>query len=151
MKHRGQWRIWIDIWRKAVLLCASSLPFEVPAEAVLFNNRESQCICLDLRYNSNFTFDDKQVCTFIFNSPNTSRTSGKRAGVNQSSARRKSMLQLRIGTVNVGSLSRRSGEVAEMVSRRCLDFCCLQETRWKGGGARTIGSEGARYKLFWVG
>src|SRR5260221_12351438 len=93
------------------------------------------------------TLSDKWA-TVVRTSPNTSRTSGKIAGGNQNSARRKGMLQLRIGTVNVGSLSRRSGEVAEMVSRRCLDFCCLQETRWKGGGARTIGSEGARYKLF---
>ena len=35
--------------------------------------------------------------------------------------------QLRIGSVNVGTLARRSGEVVEMVGRRKLDFCCVQE------------------------
>ena len=25
--------------------------------------------------------------------------------------------------------------MADMVARRRLDFCCLQETRWKGGSA----------------
>ena len=29
-----------------------------------------------------------------------------------------------------------------MIARRRLDFCCLQETRWKGGSAKIIGSEG---------
>ena len=35
-----------------------------------------------------------------------------------------------------------------------MDFCCLQETRWKGNGAncvRVLREEGSRYKLFWVG
>ena len=32
-----------------------------------------------------------------------------------------------------------------MVKRRGLDFCCLQETRWKGGSARLMGD----YKCFW--
>ena len=58
---------------------------------------------------------------------------------------------MRVGTVNVGSMHGRSGEVADMAARRRLDFCCLQETRWKGGSARTIGGDGARYKFFWNG
>src|SRR5437867_11550998 len=35
--------------------------------------------------------------------------------------------QLRVGSWNVGTMSRRDGEVADMATRRCLDFCCLQE------------------------
>ena len=39
-----------------------------------------------------------------------------------------------------------------MSARRRLDFCCLQETRWKGGSAKMLeGREGARYKFFWSG
>ena len=34
-----------------------------------------------------------------------------------------------------------------MVKGRRLDFCCLQETRWKGGSARVLGG----YKFFWKG
>ena len=30
-------------------------------------------------------------------------------------------------------------------------FCCLQETRWKGGSARSLGNEGAMYKFLWAG
>ena len=39
------------------------------------------------------------------------------------------MLRLRIGTANIGSMSGRSGEVIDIVQRRGLDFCCVQETR----------------------
>ena len=44
-------------------------------------------------------------------------------------------MNLRIGTLNVRSMSKRSGEVTDMVARRRLDFCCLRETKWKGGSA----------------
>ena len=59
-------------------------------------------------------------------------------------------IELRIGSVNVGTLRGRCGEVVDMVGRRKLDICCLQETRWKGGSSRNMGKDGARYKLFWV-
>ena len=35
----------------------------------------------------------------------------------------------------------------DMAKRRDLDFCCLQESRWKRGGARVMGE----YKCFWSG
>jgi len=44
----------------------------------------------------------------------------------------RSWVGLRVGTVNVGTMVNRSDYVAEMVGRRKLDFCCLQETKWKG-------------------
>ena len=48
-------------------------------------------------------------------------------------------------------MAKRSSEVVEMVGRRRLDFCCLQETRWRGESARTIEGGGKRYKFFWKG
>jgi len=48
-------------------------------------------------------------------------------------------------------MKNRSGEVAELVDRRGLDFCCLQETRWTGETARTIGSEGKLFKVYYKG
>ena len=38
-----------------------------------------------------------------------------------------------------------------MAARRRLDFCCLQETRWKGGSAKSLGKEEAMYKFLWAG
>jgi hypothetical protein len=61
-------------------------------------------------------------------------------------------VRVRVGTVNVGTMSRRAEEVADVAARRRLDFCCLQETRWKGGSARMLeGRGGARSKFFWSG
>src|SRR3989442_7987530 len=48
-------------------------------------------------------------------------------------------------------MSGRDGEVADMAGRRCLDFCCLQETRWRGVGNKCLGEEGKSYKFFWSG
>ena len=53
----------------------------------------------------------------------------------------------RIGSVNVTTMRGRDGEVARMAARRRLDFCCLQETGWRGEGARRLGE----YKFFWMG
>jgi len=60
-------------------------------------------------------------------------------------------LRLKVGTVNVGTMRGRSGEIAEMAERRRLDFCCVQESRWKGGSAKTIGYDDGWYKFFWDG
>ena len=55
---------------------------------------------------------------------------------------------VRIGTLNVGSLTGKSREVADLMRRRNIQVLCLQETRWKGAKAREIG-EGV--KLFYNG
>ena len=54
---------------------------------------------------------------------------------------------LRVGTVNVESMNGRSGEIVDMLRKRKLDFCALQETRWKGSGTQVMGG----YKFFWQG
>src|SRR5207249_9578160 len=50
-------------------------------------------------------------------------------------------VKLRLGSINVGTMVRRSGEVTEMVGRRQLDFCCMQETKWKRSEERRVGKE----------
>ena len=60
---------------------------------------------------------------------------------------RASGIELRVGSVNVETLRGRYGEVVELAERRRLDFCCLQETRWKGEGARIFGG----CKIFCMG
>ncbi|ESO12155.1 hypothetical protein HELRODRAFT_158620 [Helobdella robusta] len=58
---------------------------------------------------------------------------------------------LRLGTLNVGSLTGRSMEIAEILERRKIDICCLQETRWKSNGVCHVNSDKEKYKLFWNG
>ena len=67
-------------------------------------------------------------------------------------ARQRSKSQdVRTATWNVSSIISRSGEVVDALHRRKIDFCCAQETRWKGESARMLGANGRRYKSFWQG
>ena len=53
--------------------------------------------------------------------------------------------KVRIASLNVGTMTGRGMELADMM-RRCVDALCVQETRWKGNKAKEIG-EG--YKLIY--
>jgi len=56
-----------------------------------------------------------------------------------------------VGTVNVGNMMKRSGEVSDMLYRR-RDVCGLQEVRFKNEGVKFLqGGQKMRYKLFWKG
>ena len=57
----------------------------------------------------------------------------------------------RIASLNVDTLRNRSNEVVEMVSRRGVDLCCLQEVRWHGASARMIDGKDSCQKVFWIG
>uniref|UniRef100_A0A914W105 Endonuclease/exonuclease/phosphatase domain-containing protein n=1 Tax=Plectus sambesii TaxID=2011161 RepID=A0A914W105_9BILA len=56
--------------------------------------------------------------------------------------------QIRLATLNIGTLKGRYRELAAMLKARRIDIAAIQETRWKGAKAYDIG-EG--YKLFYVG
>ncbi|NSM57062.1 hypothetical protein HET73_07245 [Wolbachia endosymbiont of Atemnus politus] len=43
--------------------------------------------------------------------------------------------RMRFSTWNVGTLTGKHGEIAEVLLRRMVDVCCVQETRWLGGKA----------------
>ena len=58
---------------------------------------------------------------------------------------------LKVCTVNVGSLKGRSRKVVEMLSRRGVDICCLQEVQYRGAGATSIGTNEEKYKLWYSG
>ena len=58
---------------------------------------------------------------------------------------------LRVRTVNVGTMPGRSREVVDMLVRRRVDVCCVQEVRYKGEGATTIGSSEEKFKFGYSG
>lgn len=75
------------------------------------------------------------------------RRGGRR--VNRQREKRKAKsVDLRIGTLNVGTMTGKGREMVDMMERRKVDILCVQETRWKGSKARTIGSG---FKLFYHG
>ena len=54
-------------------------------------------------------------------------------------------------TVNVGTLRGRSREVADMLSRRKIDICCVQEVRYKNEGCSVIGDGEQKFKFWYKG
>ena len=63
----------------------------------------------------------------------------------------KHLRNFRVGILNVNTPKGRVCEVVETLSRRKVDLCCVQETRYRGGHCRIITGKDSRYKLFWSG
>ncbi|KAI5089887.1 hypothetical protein C0J45_20022 [Silurus meridionalis] len=57
-------------------------------------------------------------------------------------------VEVRVGTLNVGTMTGKGREIADMMERRKVDMLCVQETKWKGSKARNIGGG---FKLFYHG
>ena len=55
---------------------------------------------------------------------------------------------IRVGTLNIGTMTGRGKELADMMERRNVDILCLQETKWKGSKERNIGGGS---KIFYNG
>ena len=72
------------------------------------------------------------------------------AGSGPSGESSKCPKSFRVGTLNVGTMKQKASEVVETVSRRRVDLCCLQETRWKMEGVKQIVGKDSRFKLFLV-
>ena len=61
--------------------------------------------------------------------------------------RRKDMkIKLKVGSLNVGTMTGKSREIVDMMECRNVDVLCVQETRWKGAKARCM-REG--YKIWY--
>ncbi|KAK6761788.1 hypothetical protein RB195_022756 [Necator americanus] len=55
---------------------------------------------------------------------------------------------VRLATLNVGTLTGRSRELADSLRKRRVDICCVQETRRRGSKSRELGDG---YKLIYTG
>ena len=55
---------------------------------------------------------------------------------------------VRVDTLNIGTMTGRERELADLMERRNVDILCLQETKWKGSKAGNIGGG---CKLFYNG
>nr|GFC84246.1 craniofacial development protein 2-like [Tanacetum cinerariifolium] len=63
---------------------------------------------------------------------------------NRSFGRLAGSRRIRVGSWNVGSLTRKFFELGDVLRRHKVDIACFQETKWKGSRAR----EGNGYKLW---
>ena len=62
---------------------------------------------------------------------------------------------LRYGSLSLGTIRKKEGEVVESLTRRKIDLCGAQVTRWFGGLCKSqnrmlIGKD-SHYKFFWTG
>ena len=73
------------------------------------------------------------------------------AGLGHCGESSKHLRKFRVGTLNVNTLRGRVCKVVETLSRRKVDVCCIQETRYGGGSCRSIKGKDTRYKLYWSG
>ena len=46
---------------------------------------------------------------------------------------------MKVGTLNVGTMTGKGRELAEMMVKRKVEILCVQETKWKESKARYIG------------
>ena len=72
-------------------------------------------------------------------SENKSRKRGERRVKKQREAWKGRYSLIRVGTLNIATMTGRESELADMMERRNVDILCLQETKWKGSKARNIG------------
>ena len=72
-------------------------------------------------------------------SENKSRKRGGRRVKKQREAWKGKRSLIMVGTLNIGTMTGRGKELADMMERRNVDILCLQETKWKGSKARNIG------------
>ncbi|KAK2921479.1 hypothetical protein Q8A73_000964 [Channa argus] len=76
------------------------------------------------------------------------RRRGGRCVRRQREKRKAKNVGLTVGTLNVGTMTGKARELIDMIQRRKVDILCVQETRWKGSKARSLG---AGFKLFYHG
>ena len=56
---------------------------------------------------------------------------------------------MKIGTLNVGTMTGKGRELAEMMVKRKVDILCVHETRWTTSKARNIGARWRQNILPW--
>ena len=72
-------------------------------------------------------------------SENKSRKKGGKRVKKQREAWKERRSLIRVCTLNIGTMTGRGRELADMMEQRNVDILCLQETKWKGSKARNIG------------
>jgi exonuclease III len=58
--------------------------------------------------------------------------------------------EIKVCTVNVGTMVGKGREVLDMLHRRKVYVCCVQEVRYKGSGATTVGGGEEKYKFWYI-
>ena len=81
---------------------------------------------------------ERATASGVTDAPSTLAAARRQRRPRGSSGRQLSRREVRLGSLNVGTMSGKGVEVVEMMERRRLEVLCIQETKWKGDRARTM-------------
>ena len=74
-------------------------------------------------------------------SENKIRKRGGRRVKKQRKVRKGRRSLIRVGTLNIGTMTGRGRDLEDMTKRKNVDILYLQKTKWKGSKAKNIGGE----------
>ena len=121
----------------------------------MINRFALSCLCIELDRNEMLGSPDSIYYSPVSDAPHprpsvrVTRQQGlpqnRRLGIKKQVQGRRRM---RFLTVNLGTMTGKSREVANMLKRRRVSIAGVQETKWKGSKAKEIG-EG--YKMYYFG
>ena len=72
----------------------------------------------------------------------------------QKEKRRGKSVGLKIGMLNVGTMTGKGRELVNMMGRRKVDILCVQETRWKGSKycySKVLDRDLSCFIMVWIG
>ena len=81
---------------------------------------------------------ERATASGITDAPSTLAAGRRERRPRGSSDRQRSRCEVRLGSLNVGTMSGKGVEVVAMMERRRLEVLCIQETKWKGDKANTM-------------
>ena len=78
---------------------------------------------------------ERATASGVTDAPSTLAVARRQRRPSGSSGRQRSRCEVRLGSLNMGTMS---GKGVEVVERRQLEVLCIHETKWKGDRARTM-------------
>ena len=91
---------------------------------------------------------DRDTASGVTDAPHLPAAARNERGPGRASTRQRPFCEVRMGSLNVGTMEGKALEVVEMMKRRKMEVLCVQETKWKGDRARKM-AEG--YKMLHAG
>ena len=91
---------------------------------------------------------ERDTASGVTDAPHLPAAARNVRGPGRASTWQRSLCEVRMGSLNVGTMEEKALEVVEMMKRRKMEVLCVQETKWKGDRARKM-AEG--YKMLHAG
>ena len=91
---------------------------------------------------------DRDAASGVTDAPHLPAAARNVRGPGRPSTRQRPLCEVRMGSLNVGTMEGKALVVVEMTKRRNVEVICVQETKWKGYSARNM-AEG--YKMLHAG